>query len=41
MRYIIALFRSRQQESTMLHQPFSDAQRAELWLERVPSGPLS
>lgn len=41
MRYILALFRSRQQEATILGQPFSDAQHAELWLDRVPSGALS
>jgi hypothetical protein len=41
MRYILALFRSRQQEGTMLSSPFSQAQHAELWLDRVPPGPLS
>jgi hypothetical protein len=41
MRYILALFRSRQQEATILGQPFSDAQHSELWLDRVPSGALS
>jgi hypothetical protein len=41
MRYILALFRSRQQEATMLQQPFSDVQRADLWLNRMPSGALS
>jgi hypothetical protein len=41
MRYILALFRSRQQEATLLGQPFADAQRAELWVGRVPAGQLS
>jgi hypothetical protein len=41
MRYILALFRSRQQEASMLQQPFSGAQLASLWANRVPNGPLS
>jgi hypothetical protein len=41
MRYILALFRSRQQEATILGQPFTDTQHSELWQERVPSGELS
>ena len=41
MRYILALFRSRQQEATLVQPPFSEAQHHELWLDRVPSGALS
>jgi hypothetical protein len=41
MRYILALFRSRQQEPSMLLQPFSDTQVAAIWSNQVPSGPLS
>ena len=41
MRYILALFRSRQQEASMLQQPFSSAQLTSLWANRVPTGPLS
>jgi hypothetical protein len=41
MRYILALFRSRQQEASLLGQPFADVQRAELWVGRVPTGELS
>jgi hypothetical protein len=41
MRYILALFRSRQQEASMLQQPFTDAQMAAILADHVPDGPLS
>lgn len=41
MRYILALFRSRQQEKNMFSQPFSDMQVSALWAGKVPEGPLS
>jgi hypothetical protein len=41
MRYILALFRSRQQESSMLLQPFSDTQVAAIWANQIPTGPLA
>jgi hypothetical protein len=41
MRYILALFRSRQQEPSMLQQPFSEPQLASILADRVPEGPLS
>jgi hypothetical protein len=41
MRYILALFRSRQQEGSMLSQPFSNAQIDAIWAGKVPEGPLS
>jgi len=40
MRYIIALFRSRQQLADILDQPFSAEQLASLWNDEVPAGPL-
>ena len=40
MRYILALFRSRQQEPTLQGQPFTDAQHAQLLLGQVPPPPL-
>jgi hypothetical protein len=41
MRYILALFRSRQQEGSMLSQPFSNVQIDAIWAGKVPDGPLS
>jgi hypothetical protein len=41
MRYILALFRSRQQEPSLYSQPFSDAQHAAILNGEVPPGPLS
>lgn len=41
MKYIIALFRSRQQEPSMRGQPFSPEQHALLLVDKVPPGPLS
>jgi hypothetical protein len=40
MRYIIALFRSRQQESSIQQQPFSPTQLELLWADKVPPAPL-
>lgn len=40
MRYIIALFRSRQQEGSIQQQPFSSAQLDMLWADKVPPPPL-
>ena len=40
MRYIIALFRSRQCVASMQQQPFSDSQRAAILGGQVPEGPL-
>ena len=41
MRYILALFRSRQQEPTILSAPFSDFQHAAILAGSIPPGPLS
>jgi hypothetical protein len=41
MRYILALFRSRQQENSLYTQPFSSEQHNAILTGRVPSGPLS
>jgi hypothetical protein len=40
MRYILALFRSRQEEPTMQQQPFSPTQLELLWANQVPPAPL-
>jgi hypothetical protein len=40
MRYIIALFRSRQQEPSIQQQPFSQPQLQLLWTDQVPPPPL-
>lgn len=40
MRYIIALFRSRQQDQPLLGPPFTPAQHQSLLEDRVPPGPL-
>lgn len=40
MRYILTLFRSRQQDVQLFKQPFTDAQRTAVHDGRVPSGPL-
>jgi hypothetical protein len=40
MRYIIQLFRSRQQDGGLFSQPFSDEQRAAILDGRMPDGPL-
>jgi hypothetical protein len=40
MRYIIALFRSRQQEPSMLQQPFLPAQYEQILAYKVPAGSL-
>ncbi|MDD9932779.1 MAG: oxygenase MpaB family protein [Myxococcales bacterium] len=40
MRYIIALFRSRQCDDRLLQQPFDEAQRSALLAGEVPAGPL-
>jgi hypothetical protein len=41
MKYIIALFRSRQQVSELLGQPFTDVQRRSLMEYQMPQGALS
>lgn len=41
MRYILALFRSRQQDSSLYGEPFSDAQHTAILNGEVPPGPLS
>lgn len=40
MRYILTLFRMRQQDAHLREQPFSDVQRAMLFDGRLPQGPL-
>lgn len=40
MRYILTLFRIRQQDAHLREQPFSDAQRAVLFAGRIPDAPL-
>jgi hypothetical protein len=40
MRYILTLFRTRQQDAHLREQPFSDLQRAMLFDGRLPQGPL-
>jgi len=40
MRYIIALFRSRQCDAGLLQQPFTDPQHAAILESKVPAGPL-
>ena len=40
MRYIVLLFRSRQQDEGLYSQPFSQEQRTAILDGRVPSGPL-
>jgi hypothetical protein len=40
MRYILTLFRLRQQDADLRRQPFSDVQRAMLFDGQVPQGPL-
>jgi hypothetical protein len=40
MRYILTLFRARQQDAQLREQPFSEVQRAMLFDGRVPHGPL-
>lgn len=40
MRYILELFRSRQQDGALMDQPFSRQQRVALARGRVPPGPL-
>jgi hypothetical protein len=40
MRYILTLFRLRQQDAHLFQQPFTDAQRAAMFAGTVPPGPL-
>jgi hypothetical protein len=40
MRFIVDLFRSRQQDAALFGQPFSDEQRSELMEGRLPAGRL-
>ena len=40
MRYILTLFRIRQQDTSLFAQPFTDEQRAAMFGGRVPPGPL-
>jgi hypothetical protein len=40
MRYILVLFRARQQDATLFGMPFTDAQRAAIASGTVPPGPL-
>lgn len=40
MRYILALFRSRQQESSIMQQPFAPSQLELLWQDQIPPAPL-
>lgn len=40
MRYILTLFRLRQQDAHLFQQPFTDAQRAAMFAGQVPPGPL-
>jgi hypothetical protein len=40
MNFIVNLFRSRQQDGTLLGPPFDSAQQVEIEAGRRPSGPL-
>ncbi len=40
MQFILSLFRARQQDTRLLEQPFSDAQRGDIANGRLPQGPL-
>jgi hypothetical protein len=40
MRYILTLFRMRQQDTHLFQQPFSDTQRAMIFEGQLPPGPL-
>ena len=40
MRYILLLFRMRQQDAHLFQQPFTDEQRAAIFEGRFPLGPL-
>jgi len=40
MRYILTLFRMRQQDSHLFQEPFTDEQRAAMFEGRMPPGPL-
>ena len=40
MRYILTLFRLRQQDADLFQPPFTEAQQAALFAGRIPPGPL-